>query len=151
MKRFLMTLATALAVILPVTPSLSADHKILMLNYGKDGSMVFEPSYVNVEPGDTITFVPQNSSHYVQSYAVPEGVSPWKSKLDEAFTVTVEREGVYLYYCPPHLMMAMIGIIQVGKPVNLEAVRQKAEKLRPKLVMKSERLEAALGQVTPAQ
>ena len=151
MKRFLMTLATALAVILPATPSLSAEHKILMLNYGKDGGMVFEPAYVKAEPGDTITFVPQNSSHYVQSYAVPEGVSPWKSKLDEAFTVTVEKEGVYLYYCPPHLMMAMIGIIQVGKPVNLEAVRQKAEKLRPKLVMKSERLEAALGQVTPAQ
>lgn len=151
MKRFLMTFATALAVILPVTPSLSAEHKILMLNYGRDGGMVFEPAYVKAEPGDTITFVPQNSSHYVQSYAVPEGVSPWKSKLDEAFTVTVEKEGVYLYYCPPHLMMAMIGIIQVGKPANLEAVRQKAEKLRPKLVMKSERLEAALGQVTPAQ
>lgn len=151
MKRFLMTLATALAVILPVTPSLSAEHKILMLNYGKDGGMVFEPAYVKAEPGDTITFVPQNSSHYVQSYAVPDGASPWKSKLDEAFTVTVEKEGVYLYYCPPHLMMAMIGIIQVGKPVNLEAVRQKAEKLRPKLVMKGERLEAALGQVTPAQ
>ncbi|MFK0336017.1 pseudoazurin [Agrobacterium deltaense] len=151
MKRFLMTLATALAVILPATPSLAAEHKILMLNYGKDGGMVFEPSYVKAEPGDTITFVPQNSSHYVQSYAVPEGVSPWKSKLDEAFTVTVKKEGVYLYYCPPHLMMAMIGIIQVGKPVNLEAVRQKAEKLRPKLVMKSERLETALGQVTPAQ
>ncbi|MGV1985161.1 pseudoazurin [Agrobacterium sp. 22-221-1] len=151
MKRFLMTLATALAVILPVTPSLSAEHKILMLNYGRDGGMVFEPAYVKAEPGDTITFVPQNSSHYVQSYAVPDGVSPWKSKLDEAFTVTVEKEGVYLYYCPPHLMMAMIGVIQVGKPVNLEAVRQKAEKLRPKLVMKGERLEAALGQVTPAQ
>ncbi|WP_454685868.1 pseudoazurin [Agrobacterium leguminum] len=151
MKRFLMTFATALAVILPVTPSLSAEHKILMLNYGRDGGMVFEPAYVKAEPGDTITFVPQNSSHYVQSYAVPDGVSPWKSKLDEAFTVTVDKEGVYLYYCPPHLMMAMIGIIQVGKPVNLEAVRQKAEKLRPKLVMKSERLEAALGQVTPAQ
>lgn len=151
MKRFLMTLATALAVTLPVTPSVSAEHKILMLNYGKDGGMVFEPAYVKAEPGDTITFVPQNSSHYVQSYAVPEGVSPWKSKLDEAFTVTVDKEGVYLYYCPPHLMMAMIGIIQVGKPVNLETVRQKAEKLRPKLVMKSERLEAALGQVTSAQ
>ena len=48
-------------------------------------------------------------------------------------------------------MMAMIGVIQVGKPVNLEAVRQKAEKLRPKLVMKGERLDAALAQLTPAQ
>lgn len=151
MKRFLMTFAAALAVTFSVAPSFAAEHKVLMLNYGTDGGMVFEPSYVKAEPGDTITFVPQNSSHYVQSYAVPEGVTPWKGKLDEAFTVTVEKEGVYLYYCPPHLMMAMIGVIQVGKPVNLEAVRQKAEKLRPKLVMKGERLDAALAQVTPAQ
>lgn len=151
MKTLFMMLASILAVTLPVNPSIAAEHKILMLNYGKDGGMVFEPSYVKAEPGDTITFVPQNSSHFVQSYAVPEGVSPWKSKLDEAYTVTVEKEGVYLYYCPPHLMMAMIGVIQVGQPVNLAAVRQKAEKLRPKLVMKGERLEAALGQVTLAQ
>lgn len=151
MKRFLMTFAAALAVTFSVAPSFAAEHKVLMLNYGTDGSMVFEPSYVKAEPGDTITFVPQNSSHYVQSYAVPEGVTPWKGKLDEAFTVTVEKEGVYLYYCPPYLMMAMIGVIQVGKPVNLESVRQKAEKLRPKLVMKGERLDAALAQLTPTQ
>ncbi len=148
MKKLFMALALA---VVTVTPSLAAEHKVLMLNYGKDGGMVFEPSYVKAEPGDTVTFVPQNSSHYVQSYVVPEGVSPWKSKLDEPYTVTVDKEGVYLYYCPPHLMMAMIGVIQVGKPVNLDAVRQKAEKLRPKLVMKSERLDAVLSQVAPAQ
>lgn len=148
MKKLFMALALA---VVTVTPSLAAEHKVLMLNYGKDGGMVFEPSYVKAEPGDTVTFVPQNSSHYVQSYVVPEEVSPWKSKLDEPYTVTVDKEGVYLYYCPPHLMMAMIGVIQVGKPVNLDAVRQKAEKLRPKLVMKSERLDAVLSQVAPAQ
>lgn len=111
-----MTFAAALAVTFSVAPSFAAEHKVLMLNYGTDGSMVFEPSYVKAEPGDTITFVPQNSSHYVQSYAVPEGVTPRKGKLDEAFTVTVEKEGVYLYYCPPHLMMAMIGVIQSASP-----------------------------------
>jgi len=151
MSRFLLTLATILAVTLPVATAVAAEHRVLMLNYGKEGGMVFEPSYLKAEPGDTITFVPENSSHYVQSYAVPEGVTPWKSKLDEAFSVTVDQEGVYLYYCPPHLMMAMIGVIQVGKPANLETVKQKAEKLRPKLVMKVERLDAALSQVTPAQ
>lgn len=60
---------------------------------------------------------------------------------------TVYKEGVYLYYCPPHLMMAMIGVVQVGKPENLEAVKEKATKLRSKLVMKKERLDAYLGQV----
>lgn len=149
MKTLFITLAMIMAA--GAGPALAAEHKVLMLNYGKDGSMVFEPSYVKAEPGDTITFVPQNSSHSVQSYVTPEGASPWKSKIDEAYTVTVEREGVYLYYCPPHLMMSMVGVVQVGKPVNLDSVRQKAEKLRSKLVMKGDRLDAALGHVTPAQ
>lgn len=143
MKVLLVALATSLIA----SPLMAADHQVQMLNYGKDGGMVFEPAYVKAEPGDTITFVPQNSSHYVQSYAIPEGVTPWKSKLDEEYKVTVEKEGVYLYYCPPHLMMSMIGVIQVGKPVNIDAVKEKSAKLRSKLVMKGERLDAYLGQI----
>jgi len=141
-------LILALAATLTASPLLAADHTVKMLNYGTDGGMVFEPAYVKAEIGDTVTFVPENSSHYVQTYVTPEGATPWKSKLDEEFKVTVEKEGVYLYYCPPHLMMAMIGVIQVGKPSNLDAVKQKAEKLRPKLVMKKERLDTYLSQVS---
>lgn len=142
------SVALALVAALVSSPLMAADHTVKMLNFGKDGSMVFEPAYVKAEIGDTITFVPQNSSHNVQSFAIPEGAAPWKSKLDEEYKVTVDKEGVYLYYCPPHLMMAMIGVVQVGKPENLEAVKEKAAKLRSKLVMKKERLDAYLGQVT---
>lgn len=142
------SIIAAFALSLIASTSMAAEHKIKMLNYGQEGGMVFEPGYVKAEVGDTITFIPENSSHYVQSFAVPEGVKAWKSKLDEEFTVTVDQEGVYLYYCPPHLMMAMIGVIQVGKPVNLEAVKEKSTKLRSKLVMKGERLDNYLGQVS---
>lgn len=142
------SLIVAIMMSLVATSAMAAEHKIKMLNYGQEGGMVFEPGYVKAEVGDTITFLPENSSHYVQSYVVPEGVKPWKSKLDQEFTVTVNQEGVYLYYCPPHLMMAMIGVIQVGKPVNVADVQEKAKKLRPKLVMKEERLDNYLGQVS---
>lgn len=128
-------------------PALAADHTINMLNYGTDGGMVFEPAFVKVEVGDTVTFQPKNTSHYVQSYVTPEGVTPWKSKLDEPFTVTIDKEGVYMYYCPPHLMMSMIGVIQAGNATNMEAVTAKAAKLKPKLVMKGERLDAYLGKI----
>lgn len=141
------SLIAAFAISLIATSAIAADHKVKMLNYGQEGGMVFEPAYVKAEIGDTVTFIPENTSHYVQSFAVPEGVKPWKGKLDEEFTVTVDQEGVYLYYCPPHLMMAMIGVIQVGKPVNLEAVKEKSAKLRSKLVMKGERLDTYLGRV----
>lgn len=141
-------LTITFAACLLAAPAGAADHRVLMLNYGKDGGMVFEPGYVKAEPGDTITFVPENSGHYVQSYVVPEGATPWKSKLDEKFTINVENEGVYLYICPPHLMMSMIGVVQVGKPVNLDEVKKKSERLRSKLIMKSGRLDEYLGQIS---
>lgn len=125
----------------------AADHQVKMLNYGADGGMVFEPAFLKVEVGDTVTFLPANSGHNVRSYAVPDGVEAWNTPMDRQITVTVGKPGIYLYYCPPHLMMSMIGVIQAGEPVNLDAVRQKAEKLRSKLVMKGERLDRYLGQV----
>lgn len=142
--RLLLLMLTAL---LFVGPALSAEHRILMLNYGKDGSMVFEPGFLKAELGDTITFVPENSSHYVQSYAVPDGAAPWRSELDKPFTVTVDREGVFLYYCPPHLMISMIGVVQVGTAINLEAVTEKSAKLRSWLAMKNERLDNYLSRI----
>lgn len=140
--------ALALTLIFGLPSALAADHQVKMLNYGKDGGMVFEPPVVKASIGDTVTFVPENSSHNVQSYAIPEGATPWKSKLDEAWTVTLEKEGVYLYYCPPHLMMSMIGIVQVGRATNLEAVTAKAAKLKPKLVMKGDRLETYMAEIS---
>ena len=141
------SLALALALSFAAPWAMAADHEVKMLNYGKDGGMVFEPPVVKAAVGDTLTFVPENSSHYVQSYAIPEGATAWKSKLDEKWTVTLDKEGVYLYYCPPHLMMSMIGLVQVGKATNLEAIEAKAKKLKPKLVMKGTRLETYLAEI----
>lgn len=136
-------------VLMFVLPSAMADdHQVKMLNYGEDGGMVFEPAVVKAKVGDTVTFVPTNSGHYVQSYVVPEGTTAWKSKLDETWTVKLEKEGVYLYYCPPHLMMSMIGIVQAGKATNLDAIETKAKRLKPKLVMKGDRLEKYMAEIS---
>jgi pseudoazurin len=142
-----MKFAAALVIGLSVSPALAAEHEVRMLNYGEDGGMVFDPAYLRAEVGDTVTFIPSNSGHNVRSYVVPEGAEPWKSGVDEKYTVTLDKEGVYLYYCPPHLMMSMIGIVQAGRPANLEVVKEKAVKLRSKLVMKGERLDAYLDRV----
>lgn len=128
-------------------PSEAAEHRVRMLNYGQDGSMVFEPAYVRAQPGDTLVFVPEHSGHFVQSVAVPEGAGPWKSRMDEEYSVTLETEGVYVYACPPHLMMSMIGVVQVGRPVNLDAIERGKERLRRKLVMKGERLDDYLSRI----
>lgn len=96
----------------------------------------------------SMLFVPESSGHYVQSYVVRDGAGAWKSKADETYTVKLDAEGIYLYVCPPHLMMSMIGVVQVGRAGNIEAVREKAAKLPPKRVMKGERLDAYLGLVS---
>ena len=96
----------------------AANHEVKMLDSGKDGSMVFEPGYVNAKVGDTVTFKATNSGHWVQSKALPDGVADFLSEDGKDFTLKLNKEGVYVYTCPPHRMMNMSGVIQVGKPVN---------------------------------
>ena len=88
---------------------------------------VFEPAFLRVAPGDSVTFVPTHPSHNSASKKgmLPEGAAPWNSKVNEEFTVTLTVEGVYGYICSPHYEMGMVGVIVVGDPsVNLEAARK---------------------------
>lgn len=100
----------------------AAEHEVKMLTWGKGGSMVYEPAVLRVEVGDTVTFIPTQSGHQVKSHTIPEGATEFTSPLDEKFSVTLDKEGIYLYYCPPHRMMNMSGLIQVGKPVNRDKI-----------------------------
>ncbi len=54
---------------------------------------------------------------------LPEGVAEFKSKMNEEYVLTVEKEGVYGVKCTPHYGMGMVALIQVGAPVNLEAAK----------------------------
>ena len=124
-------------------PALAADYEIQMLNKGEAGTMVFEPNFVAIQPGDTVTFVPTDKSHNVETIKdmFPEGFEPFKSKVNEAFTVTFDQPGVYGVKCTPHFAMGMVGLIAVGDELpNLEAVR--AVKLPNKA---QERIDAAFA------
>jgi pseudoazurin len=114
----------------------AADHQIQMLNKGEKGNMVFQPDFVQAAPGDTITFVATDKGHDAESIKgmIPYGAEPFKGKMSEGFTVTLDKEGVYGVKCTPHYGMGMVALIVVGKPVNLEqakAVKQvgKAKKV----------------------
>lgn len=109
-------------------PALAADIEVKMLNKGSNGdAMVFEPASVKAAVGDTITFVPTDKGHdaaYMKDM-VPEGVELAKGKMNEAFKVTVDKEGAYVVKCTPHLGMGMVALVVVGEgaPVNLDAVK----------------------------
>ncbi len=125
----------------------SAEHKVKMLNQGEDGSMVFEPGYLQVEPGDTVTFVPVDQSHNTHSALSPDGGESWKGSINEKVSVTLNTEGVYIYKCLPHLSLGMVGVIQVGEATNLQAAKDKAASMKGGMAMNKDRLGQYLDQV----
>ncbi|WP_150538574.1 pseudoazurin [Actinobacillus vicugnae] len=125
----------------------AAEYEVKMLDNGKDGGMVFEPGFLKAEVGDTVTFVPTHKGHWVQSKVVPEGAEKFLSKEDEKFSLTLTHEGVYVYVCPPHRMMNMSGIIQVGQPTNLDNATKEVEKIEKRTTEHKGRLFEYLDQV----
>ncbi|WP_426173656.1 pseudoazurin [Massilia sp. TWR1-2-2] len=125
----------------------AAEHQVKMLNAGADGAMVFEPGFLRVAKGDTVKFIKTDASHNSAALAVPAGAQAWKGKMDEEIAVTLNHEGVYVYACDPHKIMAMAGVIQVGKPVNLAEAQKQADVLSKSFVMNKDRLSKYMAQV----
>src|SRR5690606_6491886 len=128
--------AGGLASLMLIGPALAADHQVQMLNKDSEGrAMQFEPAFLKVAPGDTVTFIATNKGHNSESILTltPEGAEPWKGKINEEITVTFETEGFYAYKCQPHLGLGMVGLIQVGDapaaldPAEVEKLPQRAE------------------------
>lgn len=89
----------------------------------------FDPKGLVVEPGTTVRFVNESGSHGASAYhpdnegqplRIPTEADPWDSPIysepDRRFEVTLDVEGVYDFYCPPHESMGMVGRIIVGEP-----------------------------------
>ena len=51
--------------------------------------------------------------------------------MNQDVTVKFTAPGLYGYKCLPHFGMGMVGLIQVGKPVNKAAVEAGLAKLPP--------------------
>ena len=124
-------------------PAGAADFEVHMLNKGAEGAMVFEPAFVKVAPGDTVTFIPTDKGHNVETIKdmIPEGAEAFKSKMNETYKVTFDKAGAYGVKCTPHVGMGMVGVVVVGDaPANLDAV--KTGKLPKKA---RERMDAAIA------
>lgn len=117
MKNISFSVACGLAGLMLASPTLAEDHQVQMLNKDSEGrAMQFEPAFLKIEPGDTVTFVPTDKGHNSESILtlMPEGAEPWKGNINQEITVTFDVEGFYAYKCQPHLGLGMVGLIQVG-------------------------------------
>lgn len=123
------------------------EHEIKMLNFSESGPMVFEPGFLRIEPGDTVIFKPVDLAHNTETIStmIPDGGQEWLGNINEEVRVTLTTEGVYVYQCTPHLILGMVGVIQVGKPSNLNEVIEASSNMT--FAVNSERLSNYLGQV----
>jgi pseudoazurin len=122
----------------------ATEHEVKMLNSGKDGMMVFEPGALKVAVGDTVKFVSTDAGHNTGSYFLPEGAKAWKSETGKEVSITLDKEGLYIYQCDPHKVMAMVGVIQVGEAKNTEAAKKSAKKLAESFSLNKDRLDKYL-------
>ena len=143
MKKIILPLA-----LLAAASAHAAEHEVKMLDIGSDKEpMVFEPAVLKIAPGDTVTFLPTTRGHNVESKVVPDGAEAFKSELDEKYSVKLDKEGVYIYVCPPHSMMNMVGVIQVGEATNMEAVNTRVPKLEKRAMSNKGRLTKYIEQL----
>lgn len=121
--------AIAVASLAMAVPAWAADHQVKMLNRDSQGlAMQFEPAFLKIAPGDTVTFVATDKGHNSETLPglLPEGAETWKGKTNEEITVTYTVEGFYGVRCAPHLGLGMVGLIQVGDaagPPDLSGVK----------------------------
>jgi pseudoazurin len=99
----------------------AAEIEVKMLNQGADSTMVFEPAFVKIAPGDKIRFIPTDKGHNVESIdgMFPAGAAPFGTTNNEELTVTFDVPGVYGVKCKLHYGIGMVALISVGDPQNV--------------------------------
>lgn len=112
------SLALFISGVLIGSTAMAQTHEVKMLNRGAAGSMVYEPSYLQIAPGDTVKFIPTQSGHNAATLPqmLPIGALAFKGKINQPIEQTFTVPGLYGIQCIPHLAMGMVMLIQVGEP-----------------------------------
>ncbi|MEC7787787.1 MAG: pseudoazurin, partial [Pseudomonadota bacterium] len=133
----------------PAASGSENEHIVKMLNAGADGVMVFEPAALKIKKGDTVIFKSVDPGHNSVSAPnlIPSGATPWESIQGQDFSVTFDTEGVYVYQCTPHLVMAMIGLIQVGEATNLAEIKSNLGPFQSLIALNQDRLDKYFSQL----
>lgn len=145
MKGFRISMALMAAGLVLGARAAGADEIVVkMLNRGESGTMVFEPGFVKAKVGDTIKFEATDAGHNAETIPgfLPDGATPIAGKPGQTVEMTVAKEGLYGIRCHPHYGLGMVALIEVGKPVNLDAVKALHIPKKPE-----ERLEKWYGQL----
>jgi len=116
------------AALIAIAPggAMAAEHVVKMLNdNGKGEFMVFEPSYIEAAPGDTVKFVAVDQFHNAETLPEiwPDGAETFKGELSQDVTLKIEKPGVYGVKCLPHYSLGMVALVVAGDPVNADQLK----------------------------
>ena len=110
-------------------------YKVKMLNQGDQGSMIFEPAFIKINTCDSINFEMSDAGHNAVTVAAPAGSVPFDTKYKPSTIVKFDVNGLYLYKCAPHAMMAMAGLIQVSDASNKTEMNEAIMKFESSVMM----------------
>ncbi|WP_320198037.1 pseudoazurin [Agrobacterium sp. rho-13.3] len=119
---------------LTAAASFAETFEVRMLNQGEKGSMVFEPDFLALRPGDKVKFIATHKSHNAATIdgMVPEGAAGFKGKINEEIEVPFDKQGFYGIKCSPHYGMGMVMLIKVGEATVPERYKTIAHPARAK-------------------
>ena len=125
MKTLFLLAFTLMTAFLHAAPATAENFQVEMRNRGEKGSMVFEPDFLTIAPGDSVKFIAVNKSHNAASIdgMVPQGYAGFKGRIDEEIEVTFAEPGFYGIKCSPHFGMGMVMLVKVGEADLTETIR----------------------------
>ena len=106
--------------------------QVEMLNKLEKEKMIFNPTIIEVEVGDTVEWIAKSKGHNVQFVVAPQDIK-FKSKVSRDTEYNFTESGIYLYVCTPHKGMGMYGVVMVKRDglydlTNLEEVEKAFKK-----------------------
>ena len=110
-----MSRITIMLTSLFLSMTLAAQAYATEIEMGSNGNLVFNPSELTVNAGDTVTFVNGDlPPHNVVFLDNPELSHPDLAFMSgEKFPVTFDAAGEYEFQCEPHAGAGMKGVIHV--------------------------------------
>ncbi|WP_297810206.1 plastocyanin/azurin family copper-binding protein [uncultured Methylophaga sp.] len=110
--------ALLLSGLLAAGSAIAADHTVTAR------ALAFDPVVIKIAPGDTV-YWDNMATHNVNMMEglIPEGTEAFTSAMSENINRTFDKEGIYIYQCDPHIGAGMGGVVIVGEPTNLDAIK----------------------------
>ena len=133
-------------MVLPL-PAVGETHEVLIMENAGNQSLIFKPFLLKAEPGDSVIFRSELAGHVTQSVFVPDGANTWGGPHDEKASVTLNKEGIYIYECRFHGKLGMAGMIQVGNAINLKEARIFYEEYKKKFIINKNRLDDIIDNI----